>query len=166
MCANAHNHRSTLLNYLFGSDVILNMSWFSTKLFVINCASSLSNLSILDQSVYFWSFVLEIIIPLLSKHRIIQMFHNMMSVRSFFLWLSTNTHTSSVVDRPIHCWILSDSVLHIQSPCEFFPWYIVPPVNCIICLANHALLSSLWYLLLKLVVYVSRSPYGLKICLL
>jgi hypothetical protein len=25
---------------------------------------------------------------------------------AFFLWLSTDTHISSVVDRPIHCWII------------------------------------------------------------
>ena len=58
------------------------MSWFSTKLFVVNCASGISNLSILDQSDCFWSFVLEIEIPLLSKHRIIPMFYNMMPVHS------------------------------------------------------------------------------------
>ena len=98
----------------FGSDVTPDMSWFWTKLIVVNCASGLSNLSILDQSVCFWSLVLEIIIPLLSKHRIIQMFYNMMPVHSFFLWLSTDTHISSVVDRPIQCWISSDIVLHIQ----------------------------------------------------
>ena len=103
MCVKARNHQLILLNYLSGSDVILNMSWFSTKLFVVNCASGLSNLSILDQSVCFWSFVLEIIIPLLSKHRIIQMFYNLMPVHSFFLWLSTDTHISSIVDRQAHC---------------------------------------------------------------
>ena len=75
---------------------------------------SLLNLSILGQSVCFWSFVLEIIIPLLSKHQIIQLSYNMMPVHSFFLWLSTDTHISSVVDRPIHCWILPDNALHIQ----------------------------------------------------
>ena len=54
--------------------------------------------------------------------------------------------------------LLSDSVLHIWSPCEFFPWYIMPLLSCILGLANHALLSSWWYLLLKLVVYVSPMP--------
>ena len=82
------------------------MSWFPTKLFDVNCASGLYNLSILDQSVCFWSFDLEIIIPLLSKHQIILMFYNMMLVHSFFLWWSTDTHISSVVDHQIHCWIV------------------------------------------------------------
>ena len=31
-------------------------------------------------------------------------------------------------------------------------------LSCILCLANHALLSGLCYLLLKLVVYVSKKP--------
>ena len=30
------------------------------------------------------------------------------------------------------CWILSDNVLHIQSHWKFFPWYIMPLVNCIL----------------------------------
>ena len=38
MCVKARNHQLILLNYLSGSDVILNMSWFSTNLFVIDCA--------------------------------------------------------------------------------------------------------------------------------
>ena len=92
----------------------LNMSWFSTNQLPSVVPLSLLNLSILGQSVCFWSFVLEIIIPLLSKHQIIQLSYNMMPVHSFFLWLSTDTHISSVVDRPIHCWILPDNALHIQ----------------------------------------------------
>ena len=35
---------------------------------------------------------------------------------------------------------------------------MMPLLSCILCLANHALLSSLCYLLLKLVVYVSKKP--------
>ena len=34
----------------------------------------------------------------------------------------------------------------------------MPLLSCILCLANHALLSGLCYLLLKLVVYVSKKP--------
>ena len=34
----------------------------------------------------------------------------------------------------------------------------MPLVNCIVCFLNHALPSSLCYLLLKLVVYVSKKP--------
>ena len=34
----------------------------------------------------------------------------------------------------------------------------MPLFSCILCLANHALLSGLCYLLLKLVVYVSKKP--------
>ena len=35
---------------------------------------------------------------------------------------------------------------------------MMPLLSCILCLANHALLSGLCYLLLKLVVYVSKKP--------
>ena len=34
----------------------------------------------------------------------------------------------------------------------------MPLVNCILCFLNHALLLSWWYLILKLVVYVSTIP--------
>ena len=34
----------------------------------------------------------------------------------------------------------------------------MPLLSCILCLANHALLSGLCYLLWKLVVYVSKKP--------
>ena len=34
----------------------------------------------------------------------------------------------------------------------------MPLLSCILCLANHTLLSGLCYLLLKLVVYVSKKP--------
>ena len=39
-----------------------------------------------------------------------------------------------------------------------FPWIHNALGNCIIYFLNLALLSSLWYLLLKLVVYVSKKP--------
>ena len=41
---------------------------------------------------------------------------------------------------------------------EFFPWYIMPLVNCIPCLLKHALLSILCYLFLKFVVYDPKMP--------
>ena len=34
----------------------------------------------------------------------------------------------------------------------------MPLVNCILCFVNHVLLSSLYYLLLKFVVYISKIP--------
>ena len=100
-------------DYLSGSDVMLNMSWFSTKLSVVDCAFGIFNWSILDQNVCFWSFVLEIIIPLHLSFELFRWFHNSLHSHSFFLWLSIDTHLSSIVDRLIHCWIIiSDSVLH------------------------------------------------------
>ena len=66
----------------------------------------LLNLSTLDQSVCFWSFDLEIIIPLISKHRIIQMFYNLMPLHPFFNWLYADAHISSAMDRQILYWII------------------------------------------------------------
>ena len=112
--ANARNPQTDPRIHPSDSDVIFNMSRFTPIKLSSIVPLSLLNLSILGQSVCFWSFVLEIIIPLLSKHQIIQLSYNMMPVHFFFLWLSTDTHISSVVDRPIHCWILPDNALHIQ----------------------------------------------------
>ena len=38
----------------------------------------------------------------------------------------------------------------------------MPLVNCILCFLNHALFSSWWYLLVKLVVYVSTIPWRVE----
>jgi hypothetical protein len=72
MCAYAHDHQVILLNYLSDSDVVPDMSWFSAIQTFIDCPPKHFNLSILDQSVCFWSLVLEIIIPLYFKHQTIQ----------------------------------------------------------------------------------------------
>jgi hypothetical protein len=57
MCANARCHQVILLNYFSDSDVLPDMSWFSAIQFFIDCPPKHFNLSILDQSVCFWSFV-------------------------------------------------------------------------------------------------------------
>ena len=124
MCANAHNHQSTLLNYLSGSDVILNMSWFWTKLFVVNCASGLSNLSILDQSVCFWSLVLEIIIPLHLSFELFRWFHNLLHLHSFLFWLSIDTHIRSFVDHQVLCWIVIR-----QCPSHLITLWVLPLIH-------------------------------------
>ena len=138
------------------------MSWFSTKLFVANCASGLSNLSILGQSDCFWSFVLEIIIPWLSKHRIIPLFYNMMPVHSFW---NTDTHLNSVVDCPIHCWIAIR-----QCPSYSITLWVLPLIHNAFgklypLLGQPCSAFELVYLLLKLVVYVTKMPDGLNLCL-
>ena len=122
-------------------------------------------LSIFDKSVCFWSFVLEIIIPLLSKHQIIQLSYNMMPVHSFFLWLSTDTHISSVVDRPIHCWIFIR-----QCPSYSITLWVLPLIHNAFgklypLLGQPCSAFELVYLLLKLVVYVTKMPDGLNLCL-
>jgi hypothetical protein len=57
MCAYARDYQDILLNYLSDSDVLPDMSWFLTIQFFIDCPPKHFNLSILDQSVCFWSFV-------------------------------------------------------------------------------------------------------------
>jgi hypothetical protein len=74
MCANARCHQVILLNCLLDSDVLPDMSWFSTIRAFNDCLAKSFNLSILDQNVCFWSFVLVIIIPLYLKHQTIQVF--------------------------------------------------------------------------------------------
>jgi hypothetical protein len=72
MCAHARDHQVILLNYFSDSDVLPDMSWFSAIQTVIDCPTKSFNLSILDQSVCFWSFDLKIIIPLYFKHQTIR----------------------------------------------------------------------------------------------
>ena len=117
MSANARNHQLILLNYPSGSGVILNMSLFSTNLFAVNCT-----LRSIDQSVLFWSFDLEIIIPLISKHRIIQVFYNLMPLHPFFNWLCADAHISSAMDRQILYWIIIRQCPPYLITLWAFPW--------------------------------------------
>jgi hypothetical protein len=74
MGAYARGYQVILLNYLSGSEVLPDMSWFSAIQTLVDCPTKSFNLSILDQSVCFWSFVLEIINPLYFEHQTIQVF--------------------------------------------------------------------------------------------
>ena len=104
--ANARNPQSDPRIHPSGSDVVLFMNWFSPIKLSSIVPLSLLDLSILDQSICFWSFVLETIISFYLSIRLIRWFLNLMPLSSFFLWVSTDTHISFVVDRPIHCWIV------------------------------------------------------------
>jgi hypothetical protein len=96
----------SFLNYLPAQTS--SRTWVGSRQFkpVLIVQLSLFNLSILDQSVCFWSFVWEIILLLYLSIRLFRWFLNPMTLHSFFHWLSTDTHISSVVDRPIHCWVI------------------------------------------------------------
>ena len=120
---------------------------------------SLLKLSILNQSICFWSFDLEIIIPLHVSFELASCFYNPMPSHCFFLWLCADTHPRSFVG-------FYPTMSFIFNNLEPFLGCIPPLVNCIPCFVNHALLSSLCYLLLKFVVYVPKRPDGLDICLL
>jgi hypothetical protein len=84
MCANARYHQVILLNYLSDSDVLPDMSWFLAIQFFIDCPTKSFSLSILGQSVCFWSFTMEFIIHLYFKHQTIQLFV-VYHVSAFFL---------------------------------------------------------------------------------
>ena len=98
MSVNARNHRLILLNYHSGSDVILNMSWFSANGITVDCTPK----SI--QLIHPWSehllLILRfgIIIPLHLSFELFRWFHNLLHLHSFISWLSTNTHISLVMD--------------------------------------------------------------------
>jgi hypothetical protein len=87
MCAHARDHQVILLDYFSDSDVLPDMSWFSAIQTIIDCATKSFNLSILDQSVCFWSFDLEIIILLQFKHQTSHVFLES-DASAFFLPLS------------------------------------------------------------------------------
>ena len=79
---------------------------------------SLLKLSILNQSICFWSFGLETIIPLHVSFELGSCFYNPMPSHCLFLWLCADTHISFAMDRRILVEISSDSVLRIQNPGE------------------------------------------------
>ena len=82
------------------------------------------------------------------------MFHNLISLHSFFFWLGTDAHIRSLMDHQILCW----NIIR-QCPSYSITLEVLSPlVNPILWLTNHALLSSLCYLLLKFVVYVPKRP--------
>ena len=65
----------------------------------LNVPLSLFNLSILNQSVCFWSLDLEIIIHLHLSFELVRWFYNLMALHSFSFWLSTDTHLRFLVVR-------------------------------------------------------------------
>ena len=126
----------------------------------------LLNLSTLDQSVCFWSFNLEIIIPLISKHRIIQMFYNLMPLHPFFNWLCADAHISSAMDRQILYWIIIRQCPPYSITLWAFPRIdnafgkLYPPLSRPCSTFKLVLITSkrLWYMFL-------RYPDGLNLCL-
>ena len=101
---------------------------------------SVFNLSILAQSVCFWSFIWETRISFYLSIRLIRWFLNLMPLHSFFLWVSTDTHISSVVDRPIHCWIVIR-----QCPSYSITLWVLPLIHNAFGKLYHLLLSTMLY---------------------
>ena len=64
-----------------------------------NVPLSIFNLSILNQTVGFWSLDLEIIIPLILSIESVSGFYNPMSLHWFFFWLWADTHIRSFMDH-------------------------------------------------------------------
>ena len=132
MCAYAHSHQVILFKIIFPAQASFRTwvgSWHFKPLLIVQL--SVFNLSILDQSACFWSFVLETIISFYLSFILIRWFLNMIPLHSSSSkWVPILTSAPLWITRSI-VGLLTDSVLHIQSPCEFFPWYIMPLVNCI-----------------------------------
>ena len=112
--ANARKPQSYSRIHSSGSVAILNVSWISTYQIAIDCTPKPTQLIHPWSERCFWSLDLEIIIPLQLIFELDSCFYNLTSLHSFFLWLSTDAHIRSLVDHQILCWILSNSVLHIQ----------------------------------------------------
>ena len=71
MCAYARDHQVMILNCLFDSDVIPDMSWFPAIQTCIGCPPSLINLPVLDQSICFCFLDSGTIIPFVFYTRVI-----------------------------------------------------------------------------------------------
>ena len=166
ICAYARSHQVILFKIIFPTQTSFR-TWVGSRQFkpLLIVQLSVFNLSILDQSVCFWSFVLETIISFYLSIRLIRWFLNLMPLHSFFLWVSTDTHISSVMDRPIHCWIVIR-----QCPSYSITLWVLPLIHSAFgklypLLGQPCSAFELVYLLLKLVVYVTKMPDGLNLCL-
>ena len=93
---------------------------------------SLFNLSILNQSVCFWSLDLEIILPLHLSFELVSCFYNLISLHSFFFWMSIDAHIRSLVDHHILCWIIIRQCPSYLITLWVLPGYIMPLLNCIL----------------------------------
>ena len=166
MCAYARSHQVILFKIMFPAQTSFWTwvgSWQFRPLFIVQL--SVFNLSILDQSVCFWSFVLETIFSFLLSIRLIRWFLDLMPLHSFFLWASTDTHISSVVDRSIHYWI---DIL--ECPSYSITLWVLPLIHNAFgklypMLGQPCSTFELDHSLLKLVVYVTKMPDGLNLCL-
>ena len=112
--ANARNPQSEPRIHPSGSDVIWNVNWLSTNQIVVDCTPKSIQLIHSWSERCFWPPDLEIIILLHLNFELVSCFYNLISLHSFFLWLSTDAHIRSLVDHRFLCWILSDSGLHIE----------------------------------------------------
>ena len=166
MCAYACSHQVILFKIIFLTQTSF-WTWVGSRQFIPLLIVQLSvlNLSILDQSVCFWSFILETIISFYLSIRLIRWFLNLMPLHSFFLWVSTDTHISSVVDHPIRCRIVIR-----QCPSYSITLWVLPLIHNAFgklypLIVQPCSAFELVYLLLKLVVYVTKMPDGLNLCL-
>ena len=141
------------------------MSWFSAIQTFIDCPTKCFQL------IHPWSERLLLILCFgnhnffLFKHQTNQVILESDASAFFFLWVSTDTHISSVVDRPIHCWIVIR-----QCPSYSITLWVLPLIHNAFgklypLLGQPCSAFELVYLLLKLVVYVTKMPDELNLCL-
>lgn len=64
---------------------------------------------------------LEIIIPLYPSIESFRRFYKPIPLHPFFIWLITDTHINSIVNRQIHFWVVIRQWPSHPKSCEFFP---------------------------------------------
>ena len=147
MYENAHNHQLILGNFLSGSDILPDMSWFLPNPDLIGCTSkSIQTIHLLirasasDPS-------LEIIIPLYSSIKLFRHFYKKMPLHPLLHQIDYRYSHQLCRESP-------DPVLGCYPTMSFtskvlwvFPWYIIPSVNCIICFDSDTLLLNSYLLL-------------------
>ena len=178
MYANTRNHQSIPRIRPSGSDVVLDMSWFSANQTLTDCPSkSIHFTRPFAQLVYFSSLALEIAIPLQFILRLFRCFHNPMSLHPCFLdglkcrAIFFNPCTVSPHGPPdLLGVLLSDRVLHIQKKTSSSPLIqdalqIVSSAFAICTLPSslYLLFLLMWYKFQKFIRWVIPMPSAIRV---
>ena len=119
MCAYARSPQVILFKVISSAQTSFR-TWVGSRQFkpLLIVQLNVFNLSILDQSISFWSFILETIISFYLSIRLIRWFLNLMPPHSSSSeWVPILTSAPLWIARSF-VEILSDSVLRIQKPRE------------------------------------------------
>ena len=141
----------------------LTWCWISTYQIAIDCTPKPTQLIHPWSERCFWPPDLEIIILLHLNFELVNFFYNQISLHS-----SSSGWVPMLTSDPL--WTIGSFVgfyptvsFILNNLVSLFHGYIMPLVNCILCFVNHALLSSLYYLLRSLWYMFLRCPDGLNL---